>query len=58
MAKIHEEVILVRLSKLINEKKDKNVTIVNDEIKDALEQVAQELVGENIVVEIELNKKG
>lgn len=58
MAKIHEEVILIRLSKLINEKKSKNVIIVTDEIKEALEEVAQELVGNDVIAEVELNKKG
>lgn len=52
MAKIHEEVLVVKLSKLIRESDPTNNSIVSEEVLLSLEQVAQELVGENIVVEV------
>lgn len=52
MAQIHEEVIVIKLSKLV--KGDgANQSIVTEDIVAALEQVAQELVGDAIVVEVE-----
>jgi hypothetical protein len=52
MAKIYEEVVVIKLSKLI---KDGEVTpiIAQDDVTAALEQVAQELVGDAVIVEIE-----
>jgi hypothetical protein len=52
MAKIHEEVLVVKLSKLVKESDPTNNSIVSEEVLFSLEQVAQELVGENIVVEV------
>lgn len=52
MAKIHEEVIVIKLSKLHKE----NQTIselAGDDILTNLEVVVQELVGSDIVVEVE-----
>jgi hypothetical protein len=54
MAKIHEEVVIIKISKLV--KDDHNATqnsIANSEIIAALEQVAQELIGDAAVVEVE-----
>lgn len=52
MATIHEEVIVIKLSKLV--KGDGTIqSIVTGDIVAALEQVAQELVGDAIVVEVE-----
>lgn len=52
MAKVHEEVVVIKLSKLVkNDQEMKN--IANDEVVAALEQVAQELVGDSIIVEVE-----
>jgi len=50
MAKIVEDVVVIKFSKLVKES-DKDVAITNSEILAALEQVAQELVGDGIVVE-------
>lgn len=52
MAKVHEEVIVIKLSKLVkdNQKVD---SVVTDEVTAALEQVAQELVGADVIAEIE-----
>lgn len=53
MAKIYEESIVIKLSKLV--KNDQQVeSMTNDEILAALEQVVQELVGDSIVVEIDV----
>ena len=52
MAKIHEEVLVVKLAKLVKNTEEQSL-IANDEIITAIEQVAQELVGENIIVEVE-----
>lgn len=51
MARIYEETVVVKLSKLI---KDTEVTpmIATKEVVTALEQVAQELVGEHVIAEI------
>lgn len=51
MAKIVEDVIVIKLSKIVKDS-DKDVAgLTNPEILVALEQVAQELVGDGIVVE-------
>jgi hypothetical protein len=53
MAKIHEEVVVIKLSKLV--KDDETVdNIATSDIVAALEQVAQELVGTGAVVEAQL----
>lgn len=51
MARIYEETVVVKLSKLV---KDTEVTpmIATEEVVTALEQVAQELVGEHVIAEI------
>lgn len=55
MAKIYEEVVVIKLSKLVKSDKDiKAGSLVSKDLVSALEQVSQELVGENVVVEVEL----
>ena len=50
MAKIHEEVVVIKLSKLIRD--DASVdTIATDDIVAALQSVAEELAGAGVVVE-------
>ncbi len=52
MAKVYEEIVVIKLSKLVKgDQEVKNIT--NDEVIAALEQVAQELVGDTIIVEVE-----
>jgi hypothetical protein len=51
MAKIVEEIVIIKLSKLV--KDDIDSGIVTEELQSALEQVAQELVGEAVIVEVE-----
>jgi len=51
MAKVHEEVIVITVSKLV--KNDENPgTLLTEDIGMALEQVAQELLGNDVVVEV------
>jgi hypothetical protein len=52
MAKVVEEVIVIKLSKLVKHT-DGVDAIASDETVLALEQVAQELVGAGVIVEAE-----
>jgi hypothetical protein len=51
MAKIIEEIVIIKVSKLV--KDNTEASIVTDDLQAALEQVAQELVGDGVVVEVE-----
>lgn len=51
MAKIIEEVVVIKLSKLV--KDDVTQGIVTEDLQAALEQVSQELVGDSVIVEVE-----
>ena len=54
MAKIHEEVVVIKLSKLIREKDDgEQVLLATTDLCDALQSVVEELLGAGIVVEVE-----
>lgn len=53
MAKIREEVVVIKLSKLVKNSGDDSISLAGDEIVIALEQVVQELVGDGIIVEVE-----
>jgi hypothetical protein len=51
MAKVHEEVIVITISKLV--KNEENISaVVNDDIIAALGSVAEELLGNGVVVEV------
>ena len=52
MAKIVEDIVIIKFSKIVKDS-DSGVEIVNNDIQSALEQVAQELVGDAVVVEVE-----
>jgi hypothetical protein len=52
MAKIVEDILVVKFSKIVKDSDTLNGGLVNNEIKNALEQVAQELVGDGIIVEV------
>lgn len=52
MAKVYEEVIVVKLSKLLKNDQD-TASISTEDTVSALEQVAQELVGPSVIVEVE-----
>lgn len=51
MAKIVEDVLVIKFSKLVKE--GVNEDLVTAEIQASLEAVAQELVGDGIIVEVE-----
>ena len=52
MAKIVEDVLVVKFSKIVKDSETDNSKLINADIQAALEQVAQELVGESVVVEV------
>ena len=51
MAKIVTESIVITFSKIVKDN-DSGTSITNPEIQTALEQVAQELIGDSVVVEV------
>jgi hypothetical protein len=52
MAKIVEDVIVVKFSKIVKDSDIDNGGLISSDIQQALEQVAQELVGDAVVVEV------
>jgi len=52
MAKIVEEILLVKFSKIVKDTSEDQSTIVSDDILAALEQVSQELVTDSVIVEV------
>lgn len=52
MAKIHEEIVVIKLSKLIKDS-EQGPAVAGDDIITALQSVAEELVGPGVVVEVE-----
>lgn len=52
MAKIHEEVIVIKVSKLVKDSAEVDA-VVSEEITAALQSVAEELLGDAVVVEVE-----
>lgn len=53
MAKIVEDIVVIKFSKIIKNNDDADIVVLSRENAAALEQVAQELAGEGVVVEIE-----
>ena len=51
MAKIHEETVVITLSKLVKDS-DTGTEIVSDDTVSALQSVTEELLGAGIVVEV------
>jgi hypothetical protein len=52
MAIVHEEIVIIKVSKLVKDHDDAPVLITADTVS-ALEQVAQELIGDGAIVEVE-----
>jgi len=52
MAKIYEEVVVIKLSKLIKDKDENAELVATNDICDALQSVAEELLGSGVVVEV------
>jgi len=53
MAKIVENVVVIKLSKIVKDSESDATDIAGSDMQSALEQVAQELVGDGVVVEVE-----
>jgi hypothetical protein len=53
MAKIVEDIIVIKFSKIIKNTDDPDVVVLTSDNAIALTQVAQELVGDGVVVEVE-----
>jgi hypothetical protein len=53
MAKIIEDVIVIKFSRIVKESESGTPEIAGRDLQQALEQVAQELVGDGVVVEVE-----
>jgi len=53
MAKIHEEVLVIKLSKLVKEGSEDASQIATKDLEDALIAVAEELAGDGVIVEVE-----
>jgi hypothetical protein len=53
MAKLHEEVIVLKISKLLKDKDDASQILADNEVLTALEQVATELLGGGVMIEFE-----
>jgi hypothetical protein len=52
MAKIVEDVVIIKFSKIVKDNDTEVSDIANSDIQAALEQVAQELAGDSVVVEV------
>lgn len=52
MARIVEDVLVIKFSSIVKDSSGESVSLVNEEIQVALEQIAQELVGEKVIVEV------
>jgi hypothetical protein len=52
MAKIVEDVLVIKFSKIVKDSENDTKVLASQEIQQALEQVAQELVGEGVIVEV------
>ena len=52
MAKIVEDVVVIKFSKIVKDTESAGPNIAGPDIQAALEQVAQELAGDSVVVEV------
>jgi hypothetical protein len=52
MAKIHEEIVVIKFSKLVKETDGSN-SLLSAEILDSITAVAEELAGAGVIVEID-----
>jgi hypothetical protein len=57
MAQVQEEVVLLRLTKVVkNKDHEDDFLLADNETLYSIEKIAQELLGENVIVEIERAK--
>jgi len=52
MAKIHEELVVIKLSRLYKDTQQDIASIAGEEVVAGLEAVVQELVGADVIVEV------
>jgi hypothetical protein len=52
MARIVEDVLIIKFSKIVKDSEGEVTSVANHDVQQALEQVAQELVGDAAVVEV------
>lgn len=52
MAKIVEDVVIIKFSKIVKDSESDSQVLVSDEIRKTLEEVAEELAGKTVVVEV------
>jgi hypothetical protein len=53
MARIKEDIIVIRLSKLVKDSDSQESSLVGDDVTDNIEAIVQELVGDSVIVEVE-----
>lgn len=53
MATIKQQTVTIKFSKLVRDAETESAEILSADIQHTLEQVAQELVGESVIVEAE-----
>jgi hypothetical protein len=53
MAKIHEEVVVIKLSKLVKDNDAGTELVATPDLCAALQAVAEELLGSGVIVEVE-----
>jgi hypothetical protein len=54
MAKIVDDIIVVKLSKLVKDKDDSNVHLVDNSLREQIEDAIQDIVDPATVVEVDL----
>lgn len=52
MAKIVEDIVIIKLSKLVKDNDSDPAPVINNEQVSAIEQVTQELVGDSVIIEV------
>lgn len=53
MAKIQSDIVVLKVSKIVRDKEPDDFLIADMEFLKSLEEVAQQLLGESVIVEIE-----
>lgn len=54
MAKLHEEILVIKLSTLVRDGVDSNPKLLTNEVTQSLEEVVEQLVGQNCLVEVQV----
>jgi hypothetical protein len=52
MAKIQEQIIVIKVSKLVKDSAHTNSPIISDDFMNNIEAVVQELAGDDVVIEV------